>query len=198
MLPFYCPGLFSLIIRKLQCYLLFTSCNPDAYMIIFASSFPPFFHLLLHHFSVFIPLRCLLWKRQNIFYYLLCILILLSLIWGRYECLGPVFPSVSSPEGLVHNLKTGYQKVSSVHSEEEFEELYLSLCVYLTCSYGLPRWFSGKESTCQCRRPRFNLWTRMIPWRRAWLPAPLFLPGESYGQRNLAGCSSWNHRVGHD
>ena len=85
-----------------------------------------------------------------------------------------------------------------MHSEEEFEELYLSLCVYLTCSYGLPRWFSGKESTCQCRRPRFNLWTRMIPWRRAWLPAPLFLPGESYGQRNLAGCSSWNHRVGHD
>ena len=25
---------------------------------------------------------------------------------------------------------------------------HLSLCVYLTCSYGLPRWFSGKESTC--------------------------------------------------
>ena len=54
-----------------------------------------------------------------------------------------------------------------MHSEE-FEELHLSLCVYLTCSYGLPRWFSGKESTCQCRRPRFNLWARKIPWRRVW------------------------------
>jgi len=25
-----------------------------------------------------------------------------------------------------------------------------------------------------------------IPWRRAWLPTPVFLPGESHGQRSLA------------
>ena len=40
----------------------FISCSLDAYMIIFASSSPPLFHLPPHHFSVFIPLR-LLWKR---------------------------------------------------------------------------------------------------------------------------------------
>ena len=28
-----------------------------------------------------------------------------------------------------------------------------------------------------------------IPWRRAWQPTPVFLPGESYGQRSLAGYS---------
>ena len=28
-----------------------------------------------------------------------------------------------------------------------------------------------------------------IPWRRAWQPTPVFLPGESNGQRNLAGYS---------
>ena len=28
-----------------------------------------------------------------------------------------------------------------------------------------------------------------IPWRRAWLSTPVFLPGESYGQRSLAGYS---------
>ena len=28
---------------------------------------------------------------------------------------------------------------------------------------GLPWWFSGKESACQCRRHRFNLWSRKIP-----------------------------------
>ena len=28
-----------------------------------------------------------------------------------------------------------------------------------------------------------------IPWRRAWQPSPVFLPGESHGQRILAGCS---------
>ena len=28
-----------------------------------------------------------------------------------------------------------------------------------------------------------------IPWRRAWQPTPIFLPGESHGERNLAGYS---------
>ena len=28
-----------------------------------------------------------------------------------------------------------------------------------------------------------------IPWRRAWQPTPVFLPGESHGQRSLAGYS---------
>ena len=28
-----------------------------------------------------------------------------------------------------------------------------------------------------------------IPWRRAWQPTPVFLPGESHGQRNLGGYS---------
>ena len=28
-----------------------------------------------------------------------------------------------------------------------------------------------------------------IPWRRAWHPTPLFLPGESHGQRSLLGYS---------
>ena len=27
--------------------------------------------------------------------------------------------------------------------------------------------------------------------RREWLPTPVFLPGESHGQRSLAGCSPW-------
>ena len=30
-----------------------------------------------------------------------------------------------------------------------------------------------------------------IPWRRAWPPTPVFLPGESHGQRSLAGYSPW-------
>ena len=29
-----------------------------------------------------------------------------------------------------------------------------------------------------------------IPWRRKWQPTPVFLPGESYGQRSLAGYSA--------
>ena len=42
----------------------------------------------------------------------------------------------------------------------------------------------------QCRRPGFHPLIRKIPWRREWLPTPVFLPGESHGQRSLMGCSS--------
>ena len=54
-------------------------------------------------------------------------------------------------------------------------------------SIGLPRWLSGKESTCQCRRHRFNPWVGKIPWRKKWPSIPVFLPGESNGQRSLVG-----------
>ena len=40
---------------------------------------------------------------------------------------------------------------------------------------------SGKEPTCQ-----------KIPWRRAWQPTSVLLPGESHGQRSLEGIV---HRV---
>ena len=35
----------------------------------------------------------------------------------------------------------------------------------------------------QCRRPGFHPWVGKISWRREWLPAPVFLPGISHGQR---------------
>ena len=37
----------------------------------------------------------------------------------------------------------------------------------------------------------------MPPWRRRWLPTPVFLPGESHGRRSLAGCSPRDRRVRH-
>ena len=30
-----------------------------------------------------------------------------------------------------------------------------------------------------------------FPWRRKWQPTPVFLPGESHGQRSLTGYSPW-------
>ena len=30
-------------------------------------------------------------------------------------------------------------------------------------------------------------------WRRKWQPTPVFLPGESQGQRILVGCHLWGH-----
>ena len=55
--------------------------------------------------------------------------------------------------------------------------------------WGFPGGASGKEPTCQCRRNKslgFNLWVKKIPWRRAWQPTPVFLPGEFQWTESLA------------
>ena len=63
---------------------------------------------------------------------------------------------------------------------------------------------SGKEHACHCRRRKpisVGSWFildrshfiqnlgQVIPWRRAWQPTPVFLPGEFHGQRSLVGYS---------
>ena len=57
--------------------------------------------------------------------------------------------------------------------------------------YGFPGSSVGKESACDAGDlgsiPGFG----KIPWRREWQPTPVFLPGESHGQRNLAGYNPW-------
>ena len=44
--------------------------------------------------------------------------------------------------------------------------------------------FQTEKNLLKCRRPRFNPWVGKMPWRREWLPTPVFLPGEFHGQRN--------------
>ena len=63
-----------------------------------------------------------------------------------------------------------------------------------SAKHGLPRWFGGKESSCQCRRHGFDLGVGKIPWKRKWQSTPVFLPGESHGQRSLAGYSPRGHK----
>ena len=57
---------------------------------------------------------------------------------------------------------------------------------YLKLSWCL----SSKKSACNAG-DRFNPWVGKISWRRKWQPTPVFLPGESRGQRSLAGYSPW-------
>ena len=52
-------------------------------------------------------------------------------------------------------------------------------------SYGLPKWLSGKESTCQFRRHRFNPWVEKIPWRKMATRSSIF-----------AGKSPWTDQLG--
>ena len=81
--------------------------------------------------------------------------------------------------------------------------MYLYMCVFqykhtytyiYTHIWGFPGVTSGKEPACQCRRLKrhgFDPWVRKIPWRRAWQPTPIYLPGESHGQRSLVRYSPW-------
>ena len=69
---------------------------------------------------------------------------------------------------------------------------------------GFPGGAVGKESACyprdclQCRRPGFDPGVRKTPWRRKWLPTPVFLPGESQGQRSCGLQSMEMQRVRHN
>ena len=54
-----------------------------------------------------------------------------------------------------------------------------------------------KNPACQCRRHkrhRFDPGVKKILCRRKWKPTPVFLLGESHGQRNLVGYSPWGHK----
>ena len=72
------------------------------------------------------------------------------------------------------------------------------MCVYVHIyTYGLPWRFSGKESHYNAGKtgdtgliPR---WGKIL-WRRAWQPAPAFLPEEFHRQRSLVGYSPQSHK----
>ena len=58
----------------------------------------------------------------------------------------------------------------------------------------LPWWLRQYRICLQCGRPEFDPWIWKIPWKREWLPTPLFLPGESHGQKSLLGYSPWGYK----
>ena len=55
----------------------------------------------------------------------------------------------------------------------------------LLCLFCFPGGSYGKESACSAGDSGFGLGVGKIPWRKAWQPTPVFLSGESHGQRNL-------------
>ena len=57
----------------------------------------------------------------------------------------------------------------------------------------------SKESTCNAGEPGFDPWVGKIPWRRAWQPSPVFLPGESPWTEEPGRLQSMGfQRVGHE
>ena len=46
----------------------------------------------------------------------------------------------------------------------------------------------------EMRETRVNPWARKIPWRREWVPTPVFLLGEFHELRSLVGYNPWGHK----
>ena len=86
-----------------------------------------------------------------------------------------------------------YQLSAVINRRQEYK--YTVIFTYACSNWiGIPRWLSGKESTCQCHRRGLNPWVRKIPWRRKWKPTPVVLPGKSDSQRSLTGYSPWGRK----
>ena len=52
---------------------------------------------------------------------------------------------------------------------------YVALFFEWILALGLPRWLSGQEPACQCRRCGIHPWVGKIPWRRKWQHIPRIL-----------------------
>ena len=58
---------------------------------------------------------------------------------------------------------------------------------------GFPDGSDGKESTHNIGDSGL-ITDNKIPWKREWLPFPVYLPGEFHGQKSLVGYSPWGRK----
>ena len=70
----------------------------------------------------------------------------------------------------------------------------LAFFMYIYNKDGFSSGSDGKRICLQRRRLEVSPWFGKIPWRREWLPTPVFLPGESHGQRSLVDYSPWGRK----
>ena len=115
---------------------------------------------------------------------------------GCHFLLQGIFPTQGSNLGLLHCRQTLY---CLSHQGSLVEIVLLSSFCLLRCftcqEKGFAAGASGKEPVCQSRRPkgyRFYPWIGKMPWKRAEQPPPVFMPGESHGQRSLVSYSPWS------
>ena len=98
-------------------------------------------------------------------------------------------PTKPSGKPGLDNIKVKFLVLNTVEWLHAFLKyfifIYLFLASLLVGSH-IPTLASGSENV----EPSLSLSTFMH-WRRKWQPTPVFLPGESHGQKSLVGCSPW-------
>ena len=113
-----------------------------------------------------------------------CVSFLYMAKWHRYVCVCVCVCMVSLvAQGII------YSSILML--------LFLKKCVcakiyLLEYTYiWLPWWLSWQRNRLQSGRPELDPWAGKIPWRREWLPTPIFWPGEFHGLRSPVGYSLW-------
>ena len=68
-------------------------------------------------------------------------------------------------------------------------KIFMQACDYMWASQMALEVKNLPASAEDVKRHGFDPWVVKIPWRRTLQATPVFLPGKSHGQRNLAGYS---------
>ena len=98
-----------------------------------------------------------------------------SMRGGRIGLLGQTISIIDRYEDLLF-FRVQCKRHHHVNCLFTDEPLEASLVAHLfACHAGDSPW---------CKRSRFYPWFGRILWRRKWQPTPVFLPGESHGQRS--------------
>ena len=120
---------------------------------------------------------------------------------GWHFLLQRIFPTQGLNPGLPHCRQTLYHLSHQGILHTKCHTMKSQwLCLPFFRSYAgtlVPRWLSGKKSTCQskkCRRHPLDSWVGKIPWRRKWQSTTIFLPRKSCGLPRRAGWATV-HRV---
>ena len=95
--------------------------------------------------------------------------------WGETDC-GASFAACCAQD-LQWEAEASWNVVSSVLQGELSGQVSRALLGY------------SEDKDLPAMQETRDPWVRKIPWRREWLPTPVFLPGESHGQRSLEGHS---------
>ena len=120
-----------------------------------------------------------------------CICIIFISFWNYLDQLFSL-PSISSPDWEFHNNGGQAWLVQGCIPHA----MHTAGAQLITTDWrdGFPRWHWWWRTHLpmqerRSKRQEFDPWVWNIPWRKAWQHTPVFLSGESHGQRSLAGYS---------
>ena len=99
-------------------------------------------------------------------------------------------------KGMAEDEMVGCHHWLNGHEFDKLQELVMDRESWHATVHGVTKswtWLSNwtelnwTEPMQETKRQQFYPWLGKMPWRRTWQPTRVFLPGESHGQRSLAG-----------